>query len=266
MRSNKNPSNHQSKNKTIQSFIDVFTKKINILVIDDDPQIGKMLVNDVFLSPLLKLVYVSTFKDALHEISSIKGCWHSWIVDINLKEQNDGTSLLDKFPNFDYAIIFSGASTLETASNALKKGAIAAFSKDPAFLFDSDAFYNEVSKVSALSFTLGRGHNEHHHIFQPLFSNTITTVEEWAHQVHLSQRQLQRICELYVPFAPKAFLLLYHAFYYLIRDPSFTESFEIPTVEDLRIKNNIDFYLSSIDSVVNKLDNVYKLLSIDILS
>lgn len=244
----------------IRGFVDIFTKTVNVLVIDDDPQIGEILVNDLFVSPLLNLIYAKSYNDALHEISSFNGCWHCWIVDINLKEQNDGSSLLDRFPNFDYAIIFSGASTLETASNALKKGAIAAFSKDPAFLFYSDAFYNEVCKVSALSFILKGEHNEHSHVFQPLFSNTITSVEEWANQIHLSQRQLQRICDLYVPFAPRMLLPLYHSIYYLIRDPFFTENFETPTAEDIRIKNNNEFYFSCIDSVHNKLDTTYKLL------
>jgi ActR/RegA family two-component response regulator len=241
-------------------FVDVFARKVNILVIDDDLEIGTMLINDIFLSPLLNLVYAKSYNDALNQISNKKRKWHCWIIDINLKEQNDGSSLLERFPDFDYAIIFSGISTLETASNALKKGAISAFSKDPMFLFSSDAFYNEVCKVSALSFILKGAHNEHRNVFQLLFSNMITTVEEWAHQAHLSQRQLQRVCELYTPFAPRVILPLYHSLYYLIRKPSITESFDSPTVEDLRIKNSTDFYLSNIDSVVGKLDTTYNSL------
>jgi hypothetical protein len=55
-------------------------------------------------------------------------------------------------------------------------------------------------------------------------------------------------------------LPLYHSLYYLIRDPSFTEKFDTPTAEDVRIKNNTEFYFNCIDSVFNKLDTTYKLL------
>ncbi len=240
-----------------QAFIAAFQKKINILIIDDDPQIGEMLVNDMFLSPLLNLEYVNTFKAATELISERKKKWHCWIIDINLKEQQDGSNLLDRYPDFDYAVIFSGASTLETASNALKKGAISAFSKDPAFLYSSDAFYNEVCKVSALSFVLKGAHNEHKNIFEPLISNTIRSVETWAMEVNISQRQLQRTCELYVPFAPRMLLPLYHSLYYMIRKPSITECFDSPTKEDIRIKNSDVFYLDCIESVVKKIDSVY---------
>jgi ActR/RegA family two-component response regulator len=252
--------------ETIQKLNVLFSKKINILVIDDDTEICEILVNDVFHSPLLNLVYVKTLKDALVQISDTKVNWHCWIIDVNLKEQKDGSTLLDLFPKFDYAIIFSGSSTLETASSALKKGAISAFSKDPAFLFYSDAFYNEVCKVSALSIMLKGAHNEHHQVFHQLFTNSITTVEEWARCSNLSLRQLQRICELYFPFAPRMVLPLYHSLYYLIRDPYFTENFDKPTAEDLRIQNSSDFYYFCIESVASKFDAIYRIHFVDICS
>lgn len=241
----------------IKTIIDYFKKKINILIIDDDLQIANILADDLFVSPLYDIMTVSTLKEACYQISQTRRKWHCWIVDINLKEGDNGSTLLDRFPDFNYAVIFSGASTLETASNALKKGAISAFSKDPAFLYYSDAFYNEVCKVSVISFILKGAHNEHLSIFQPLFAHVIETVEEWAHQAKLSTRQLQRICELYLPFSPRMFLPLYYALYYIARDPSFTQNFDIPTAEDLSIRNSLQFYLSSIDFVADKLSSVY---------
>lgn len=241
----------------LKTLLTAFQKKINILILDDEPSIGEILADNVFTSPMFNIVHVQTFKDAVNEISSPKVPWHTWIVDFNLKEQNNGSNLLDKFPNYDYAIIFSGASTLETASNALKKGAIAAFSKEPAFFYNSDAFYNEVCRVAALSFILGGGHNAHKQVFGLLVSENITTIEDWAYKAHLSLRQIQRICELYVPFTPRMLLPLYHAFYYALRAPSFTENFDSETEEDIRIRNNRDFYMSCLDTVASKLDTVY---------
>jgi hypothetical protein len=235
----------------------MFSGKVNVLVIDDDTHIGTMLMTDVFCSSLFNLKYVKSIREAVKELSEPKIKWHCWIVDIDLKEQQDGSTLLDLYPQFDYAIIFSGASTLETATRVLQKGAIAAFSKDPAFLYESDAFYNEICKVSALSFILNGAPNKHFNVFRPLLSNILTTVDDWALAANISQRQLQRICELYVPFAPRMMLPFYHTLYFLLRESAFTENFDIPTPEDHRIRNAIDFYAACINSVLCKDDEAY---------
>lgn len=83
-------------------------------------------------------------------------------------------------------------------------------------------------------------------------------MEAWALEVNVSQRQFQRTCELYVLFAPRMLLPLYHALYYMIMMPSITECFDSPTAEDIRIKSNNDYYVDYIESVVKKIDTVYK--------
>jgi ActR/RegA family two-component response regulator len=241
----------------LEQFVTMFSRQVNVLVIDDDAQIGLMLQKDVFCSSLFNLKHVKSIREAVRELSDAKIKWHCWIVDINLKEKDDGSTLLDLYPQFDYAIVFSGVSTLETATRVLQKGAIAAFSKDPAFLYNSDAFYNEVCKVSALSFILNGAPNKHLSVFRPLLSNVLTTVDDWALAANISQRQLQRVCELYVPFAPRMLLPFYHTLYFLLRESVFTENFDSPTTEDTRISNANDYYITCFNSVLCKDDEIY---------
>lgn len=250
-------SDHYDKSECVQQFIRSFTGKVNVLVVDDDKDMCEILCNDVFLSPLFKFRYATNLQDAHALIREQKLKWHCWIIDINLKSEKDGSSLLEAFPQFNFAIVFSGMSTLETASNAIKKGAIAAFSKNPALLFSSDAFYNEVCKVSALSFMLKGQHVAHQDIFKPLLESFVTNVEEWASCTNMTTRHLQRICSLYTPIAPRALLQLFHSLYYTLRAPSFTEQFESETPEDMRLEKNRDFYLDTISSVLCKLPGTY---------
>jgi ActR/RegA family two-component response regulator len=243
--------------KPSSQFNSLFNKKVSVLVIDDDIEIGEIITNDLFLSPLFSFKFVSKLKDAHDLIRSSKTPWNCWIVDINLKSSLDGSSLLDTYPQFSFAVIFSGASTLETATQALKKGAIAAFSKSPAMLFSSDAFYNEVCRVSALSFVLKGQQITHIEIFRPLLEHFITSVDEWAEHVNVTTRHLQRICGLYIPIAPRLILQFYHAMYFGLRISSFTEQFDAPTPEDSHILKNVDFYHSCVDAIISKSDTIF---------
>lgn len=249
---------NELKPQDVQQFIQKFNKKVNVLVVDDDKDLCEMLCRDMFLSPLFNFRYVTNLNDALHLIRGSGINWNSWIIDINLKSEKDGSSLLESFPNFNFAIVFSGISTLETASNAIKKGAAAAFSKDPALFFSSDAFYNEVCKVSALSFVLKGQSLSHTDIFRPLTDKFVKSVEEWASCVNVTTRHLQRMCSYYTQLAPRALLHLYHSIYYALRESSFTEQFDAATDEDRHLERNKSFYLDCISTVLEKLDSVYK--------
>lgn len=239
-------------------FKNAFNNKINLLIIEDEKQIGEILCNELFISPLFNIKHVLNLNGAQNLISHSNYQWHSWIVDIDLNSSSDGSSLLDVYPRFSYAIVFSGSSTLEKTTQVLKKGAFSAFSKDPAILFATDAFFNEVCKVNALSFVLKAKYIAHRDIFQLLLDKFVTSVEEWAELANVSMRHLQRICSLYIPIAPRYVLQLFHALYFCLREPSFTEQFDKSTAEDMHLSNNAEYYKNCIDTVAAKLDAVYR--------
>ena len=198
------------------NILDVFAKKINLLVIDDEPVILDA-VTGIFSSPLFNIVTGSTIKEAFKIINEAQEPWHCWILDINIEKEGDGFDILKKHPNFPFAIMLSGLRSMTIASDAMKYGAIGVFDKDPASL---DLLFDGVCKVASLGFVLGGNGGQYLQHFILLMTNHIKNPEEWARLACISVRQLERVCAIHSTLTPRFIISLYYTLYFSLTDGS----------------------------------------------
>ena len=199
----------------LQNGLTFFEKKINLLIVDDDAIVRDSL-SGIFVSPLFNISTTSSWAQACDTIEKSQGPWHCWIVDIDLGKGQCGLDLLSRYPEFKYTIVLSGLGRMSLAAEAIRLGAAMVFDKDPLSI---EPLHDKVCKTAALGFLLNGKRCAHIELFQILFDETITTIEEWARRGCIELRKLHRICELYPPLTPNYALALYRAVYCLLRNP-----------------------------------------------
>jgi hypothetical protein len=198
-----------SSDSSLHQIRRIFTKHINILCIEDNPQICSILC-DFFRSPILNKKSVHTFDSARSAILS-KTYYHFWILDLTLKRPNDGMDLLKLKQGFPFCIVVSGAKSMSTATDAIKAGAYGAYDKNEIFLSNPHNFIREVCALSTLSLLMNAIVRERFDMFDLLIKKFIQTPEEWSHQYCRNERTIRDMCEEYSGLTAKQFLIFFHA-------------------------------------------------------
>jgi CheY-like chemotaxis protein len=175
-----------------------FNGCINLLVVDDYPEMGQVLV-DIFSSPLFKPTLVASANRA-REVITKTDPWHCWILDIALEEEDSGLQLLAENPNFPYIIMLSGIRSMNIASRAMQLGAFKVFDKEPD-LFPK--LHHDVCGLAALSYILSGTGTKYLSLFLHLMNSDIDSTETWAKKACLTIRQLERICSMHSHLTPR---------------------------------------------------------------
>jgi len=192
--------------KDHKSLAAQFEKKINLLVVDDDPYLLSSLV-DLFSSPAFNVVSAATLDHARAVQSKVKGGWHCWVLDIDLGMGGSGLGLIKENPGYPFALVLSGLRSMSVASEALALGALKAFDKDPRSL---DALFAEVCEVAAMGFVLRGKQTKNLPVFMLLRDPSVRTVNDWAEKAHITMRQLARICEAHQSIHAREYIALYN--------------------------------------------------------
>jgi CheY-like chemotaxis protein len=199
-------------NPSIPALIELFRKKINFLVLDDDEIIRESVVR-MFSSPLFNTVSAGSLDQALTIIGSTLTGWHCLIVDLDLGDVASGLTLFRKFPGYPFSIVLSGLRSMTLATEAMHLGACAIVDKDPSVL---EQLYSQVLKTAALGFLLNGRSSPDLDTFRFLQDPAVDSVEAWADRSGVTTRKLYRICETYPPLTPHYALALYRTIYYML--------------------------------------------------
>ncbi|MBN1982629.1 MAG: response regulator [Chitinivibrionales bacterium] len=185
---------------------------IRLLIVDDDLVIRENMA-ELFSSPLFSIAAASSMEEASSLIQESEKPWHCWIIDIALQGSNDGLVLIEKYPHFPYKLVLSGLGSMHIATQALAKGALKAFDKTPHSL---TILYNEVCRISALSFLLRGVYTKHYPYFTVLMHHLFQTTQQWAEAACLCSRQLERICTLSTGMRARYVMSFYYVLYRML--------------------------------------------------
>ncbi|MDD5672686.1 MAG: hypothetical protein PHC61_00860 [Chitinivibrionales bacterium] len=165
--------NHPSLPSEAAELAERFTKKINVFIADDDETVVRMLLAKLFTSPLFNCSFASTLPEIHDFLRSSKRSWHCWILDMGFQNNELGTQILDNFPYFDYAVVLSGQKSMGLAAEALKKGAIDIYDKNPQVFYQTNPFFSTVCGTAALGYILDGKKTGSLNIFKALKDNFI---------------------------------------------------------------------------------------------
>ena len=246
---------------THENILNIFNKKINLLIIDDEPLILDLTTN-LFSSPLFNITTGSTLQEALIKIDAAESPWHCWILDINIERKEDGLTILEKYPKFPFAIMLSGLRSMTIASKAMQYGAIKVYDKSPESI---DLLYDGVCKVAPLGFILDGKYSHYLPHFQLLVKNYFTNHEEWANMACISVRQLERICIMHTSLTPRFITSLYYSLYYLLIIGTNNITAPLDSSTKSLLSDKKDFYHSHIDFFTKNICRYKEVLSEKIL-
>ncbi len=234
----------------------IFAGRINILCIEDQPEICSLLCCDFFRSPVLNKKAVHTFDTAKGSIQS-KTPYHFWILDLSLERHNDGIDLLKLKQGFPFCIVISGAQSMGAATAAIKCGAYGAYDKNEIFRANPHHFIRETCALSTLSFLLDSRILEKFDMFDLLIKNCIQTPEEWSLNYCRNERTIRDICMENSGLTAKQFLCFFHALNaVIVSDCIIREMNGYDKILEVLIKNE-DFYEHCSEYVLSRLENVY---------
>jgi hypothetical protein len=232
-----------------------FASTVNLLTVDDDESICRLLCKKMFVSPLWKTQSASKLKDAIAIIRSEKKSWHCWIVDMLLDDQNVGLTLLDLSPFFPCAVFLSASASMHMAAQAMMKRAVHVFDKNSLIHIETDDFYNTICKTASIGFILKGKDTGYFNYFKPLIQVACRNVEEWLENIHISERALEKQCVMHSIPSPKFILALFHALSYCLWNGGFSVKKNMcgPTAALSR-----EFYLNAAQQVQRHFEKVYK--------
>jgi hypothetical protein len=199
-----------SEHSVIREIRDIFTGRINLICIDDSPQICSLLCDDIFRSPIMKKRMVHSFDCARSAIAG-KTPYHLWILDITLDRPNDGLELLKLKPGFPFSVVVSGAQSMSAATDALKAGVYSAYDKNEIFWSNPHKFVREACALAALSFMLNLTILDRFAMFDLLINKRIHTPEEWSLHFCRNERTIRDTCADFSGLTAKQFLSFFHA-------------------------------------------------------
>lgn len=234
----------------------LFLQHINVLFIEDHPQICRLLNDDFFCSPVFNKKEVHTLDAAKRAISGSMH-FHGWVLDLTLERHNDGLELLRFKPNFPYCVVVSGAESMSDATEALKLGAYSVYDKKNIFFSDPHKFIEEVCSLSILSFLLKARKPKKFEIFQVLVRGFILTPESWSYSCWLNGRTFRRLCEEDSFVTPKQFLALFHALKAIIVSDCLLESMSGYSDAYQKLDHNREFFNQCGEFVLHHLDAIF---------
>ncbi len=231
----------------LKLLTEVFSKKINFLVVEDNTIMGNSII-ELFSSPLFNSCLAASASKA-RDIIAKNGKWHCWILDIKLEEEQGGLRLLAEHPMFPFVVMLSGMRSMNIASRAMQLGAYKVFDKDPNLL---PTLHSDVCTLAALAYILNSTGTKYFSLFLLLAQMEIATTEIWAKQSCLTVRQLERICSLHTHLTPRFIPSLFYTLKFLLQfDPSLPVQSTHPSFDnDVALQQHIEFIVKHIDTII----------------
>jgi len=233
-----------------------FSRRINVLCIEDREDICELLSESIFPSSLLNIKPVHTPEMAKAALSG-NMTYHSWILDLSLQKHNDGMEILKFRPNFPFCVVVSGAQSMDDATAAIKAGVYSAHDKKNIFTTNPHPFIAEVCALSAASFLLKSRRPARFDMYQLLLRGFIQTPEEWSANYCLNERTLRLICEDDSNLSPKQFLCLYHALNFILASDCLVRSMEGYATTRETLLNRLEFCDQCAEYVVRNSETIY---------
>jgi len=190
--------------------------KANILLVDDDRSLLRS-VSKLFTSPNFSIATADSLPDAIAKIKASSAPWHCWVLDIDLGEGQSGLDIMSAYPNFPFVVILSGMQSMHVASEAIAKGALCVFDKNPDLL---NTLLDAVCKVCALGYVLGGTATQHLYVYRLLEKSVVKSSDEWAELACMTTRHLHRICALHAFHGIRSTLDAYYGVYSLLAGAS----------------------------------------------
>jgi hypothetical protein len=239
----------------------LFSKRIDFLCIEDNPHISFLLCDEYFRSSMLNKKSVHTFNQAKQAILS-KVHFHCWILDLTLDRPNDGLELLELKPNFPYCIVVSGAQSMDSASQAMTRGAFWAYDKRN-ITSDPNIFIFKTCRLMALSFLLKARHSKWHDMFTLLLDEFVQTPEQWSEKIHRHQQTIRTVCEEMTGLNAKQFLCLFHALYGALSVDCLIDPIDGHDDIHKSFISNWDFHTDCAQYVISHLSAIYTPMYLD---
>ena len=234
----------------------IFTDRINLLCIEDAPEISILLCDEFFRSPVLTRTTADTFKKAESAVRS-KPSYHCWILDLTIERHNDGLDLLRTKPSFPYCVVVSNSSSLYDATVAIRGGAFGAYDKNAAIVSNAGEFIKEICALSTLSFLLHARKPERFDMFTLLIDRCIRSQEEWGRAYYRNERSVRNICEEYSGLTARQFLYLFHTLNATLRSDCLIEGMAGYEKSAADLNENERFYKECSKYVVSRFDRVF---------
>jgi CheY-like chemotaxis protein len=231
-------------NEHIGPLFDQFKGCINLLVVDDYPDMGTILT-DLFSSPLFKPTLATSAARA-REIISKTDPWHCWILDIALEEEDSGLQILSENPHFPFVVMLSGIKSMNVASHAMQLGAFKVYDKEPDLL---PRLHQDVCSLAAISYILRGAGTKYLSLFMHLVQSEIDSTETWANKACLTVRQLERICSMHSHLTPRFIPSLFYTLRLLLlaeRDMTLPSA----TRTNRQVQQHVDFVLKHLDTII----------------
>jgi hypothetical protein len=245
-----------SKNSELHLIRGALTGQIRLLCIEDNIELGSLLCEDFFRSPIFCNKIVTTCEAAKSAISS-KIRYHFWILDLTLEKHNDALELLKIKQNFPYCIVLSGAQSLSDATMAIREGAYGAYDKNAIFISNPHEFIKETCSLSVLSFLLNARKSERMDMFFLLMKKHIETAEEWSRVFGLNERSIRDMCEENSGLTAKQFLYFFHTLKAIVLSDCLIDGMKgyDDVLADLTSKK--EFYEQCAEYVIHNFDTIY---------
>jgi Response regulator receiver domain. len=234
----------------------IFSRRINVLCIEDQEDICELFSESIFPSSLLNIKQVHTPEMAKTALSG-NTTFHSWILDLTLQKHNDGMDLLKLKPNFPFCVVVSGAQSMDDATAAIKAGVYSAHDKKSIFTTNPHPFIAEVCALSAASFLLKGRRPARFDMYQLLLRGFVQTPEEWSANYCLNERTLRMICEDDSNLSPKQFLYLYHVLNFILVSDCLVRSMDGYEKTRGTLLNRLEFYNQCAEYVIRNHETVY---------
>lgn len=244
----RNYSGMSVKKDLIKKLNGSFSKRFNLLVVDDYPEMGTTIVN-MFSSPLFRITYAASAQEAHRQIAA-GSIWHCWILDIAMEEEDSGLKLLSHY-NFPFVIMLSGMRSMNIASKAMQLGAFRVFDKDPNLL---PSLHMDVCSLAALAWILRGSRTKYFSIFLLLAQMAVDSTETWANQACLTVRQLERICSMHSHLTPRFFPPLYYSLKYLLQLDEDLVCCDTTSWKNVPVQSYLEFVEKNLDVILNTMD------------
>jgi hypothetical protein len=244
------------KSSSINALREIFSGAMNLLCIDDHPEILDIVCDGIFTSPLFTKKTAKKVETALRAINGPVP-YHCWILDLSLEKHNDGLDLFKVKPHFPYCIALSGSQSLEDATNAMRAGCYGAFNKNHIVSQNAQKFIFEVCSLSTLSFLLKTKKPSRYGMFNLLMQYFIRSPQQWSELHCLNEYSLRETCMENSGLTAKQFLYGYHALRIILLLDCHIPSFDGNNFIFEEIFSNHDFIQYCADYVLSHIDSVF---------
>jgi hypothetical protein len=236
--------------KTGTAPLKFLSGRINLLIVEDEESLLSML-RETFVIPYVNVVSASSMKEAMNTIGRPGAVWHCWVVDMCLGEkENGGTALIEEHDNFPFAIVYSGLGSMESAADAIRKGAAAVIDKGADTLEKLVWEACGLMPLGVLCKGVIRNKKDLLFLFR---EHIIRNPAEWADKAGISLRQIENISLAAAGIPPSYVVPFYYGLRYLLATGLGVEKKFIAPEESVFYRNCVEYLLKNQDYYRNML-------------